>query len=283
MLKGIDIGGSFIKVLWDDGTKEKHYIKDIKGDRRKLLEKIKEVALSGNPEAVGVAVAGFTSVDGTVTTSPNLPQLNGVNIEELLRGVKVKVGNDVTLGAFGEWFFDHREAKVLALVSVGTGLGSGLVVEGKPFFGACGSAMEFGHHIISEGGWLCNCGRKGCWEAYCSSYGLERAYETITSQKLRDYQIVELAKKGSREALSAVEMFKEKLVLGLVNLLHILNPEVVVLGGGLIEGLKPLLGDLEKRVRSLAEPLPASCFRLHFSSAGEFLSARGALAYLMAD
>lgn len=282
MLKGVDIGGSFVKVLWEDGRKEKHYIKDIKEDKELFLRRIKEIILNGNPTGVGVAVAGFTSTEGKVYKSPNIPVLNGVDFSSLLSdaGFPVVVGNDVSVGAFGEWYFDNRDSKVLILVAIGTGLGGGLVIEGKPFFGVCGSAMEIGHHIVVKDGHPCHCGRKGCWEAYCSSYGLERIYRELTDENLKDYEIVRKAKEGNRKALEAFGRFRDTLATGLMNLVHIFNPDRIVLGGGLVESSKELLQDMEDRVKFLSESLPASCFTLRFSSAGEFMGARGALAFI---
>ena len=281
MLKGVDIGGTFIKVLWEDGRKEKHYIRDIKGNRERLLEKIGEVIAEGSPEGVGIAVAGFTSKEGRVFRSPNIPTLDGVDMREIAdKSIKVAVGNDVTLGAYGEWFFSHKNAQILLLISVGTGLGGGLVVDGEPFFGVCGSAMEVGHHVINKGGSLCSCGRRGCWEAYCSSYGLEGIYRRMGGDRIKDHEIIKKAIEGDKTALRAVEEFKEYLYLGIMNMVHLFNPEVIVLGGGVIENMKPLLGDANERVGDLAEELPSSCLRIEFSSAGEFLSARGALAFI---
>jgi len=284
MLKGIDIGGSFIKVLWEDGRKEKHFIGEIKKDRESFLSRIKEVALAGEPEGVGIAVAGFTSKGGKVYKSPNIPVLDGVDLRKLLavEGVRVAVGNDVTLAAYGEWFFDYRQSETLVLIAIGTGLGGGFVAEGEPFFGVCGSSMEVGHHIIVKDGHVCSCGRRGCWEAYCSAYGLERLYRELGGGKLKDFEIARKAREGEDIALQAVENFKDYLLTGLMNMVHIFNPDILVLGGGVVENLKPLLGDLEEVLKDIAVGLPASCVRLRFSSAGEFLGARGALAFIKA-
>ncbi len=283
MRKGVDIGGSFVKVYWEDGRREKYYIKDISKDRETFLKRIREIALEGNPSSVGVAVAGFTSLEGKVYKSPNIPALDGVNLKELLKGLKIKVVNDVSAGAYGEWFYEHRESKVLLFVAVGTGLGAGLVFDGKPFLGACGSALELGHHTILLGGDRCSCGRLGCWEAYCSSYGLERLYKNLSGYHLRDYQIIQKAKGGEEIALKAVLDFKSFLLAGLMNAIHIINPDRVVLGGGLIDAMRDLLGNLEMELKNLCEGLPADCLSLNFSSCAEYCMARGALALALMD
>ncbi|RLJ70642.1 glucokinase [Hydrogenivirga caldilitoris] len=282
MLKGVDIGGTFIKVLWEDGSREKHFIKDIKGNRERFLEKLRDIVLDKNPTGVGIAVAGFTSKTGKVFKSPNIPVLDGVELHELFKDsdVRIVVGNDVSVAAFGEWFFDNRDSEVLLLVAVGTGLGGGLVVGGEVFFGVCGSALEIGHHIIHSGGYPCSCGRHGCWEAYCSSYGLQRIYREYGGETLGDYVIVEKAKSGEAIALKTVEKFKEYLALGLMNMVHIFNPDRIILGGGLIDGMRELLEDIEEKVKELSEDLPSSCLSIRFSDAGEFLGARGALAFI---
>lgn len=283
MKKGIDIGGTFIKVLWEDGRKEKHYIKDLKKDKEALIEKIREVVKSGNPSGVGIAVAGFTSSEGVVYKSPNIPVLNNIDFREILNDIDIPfvVGNDVSLGSFGEWYYDHRDSQILLLVAVGTGLGSGLVYKGKVFSGVCGSALEMGHHIVEKGGELCNCGRKGCWEAYCSSYAIEREYKKLTGISAKDYEVAQRAKEGEREALKVVEKFKDYLITGLMNGVHIFNPDRIVLAGGVIESFKEFLEDVPTRVKEFSEKLPASCVEVSFSKAGEFMGARGALAYAL--
>lgn len=283
MRKGVDIGGTFIKVFWEDGRKEKHYIKDLSKNRELFLQKIREVVMEGNPQRVGLAVAGFTSLEGIVYKSPNIPALNGVNLREAFEDMEVKIINDVSAGAFGEWFYEHRESKVLLYVAIGTGLGGGLVIDGKPFLGACGSSLELGHHVIKIDGDRCSCGRFGCWEAYCSSYGLERFYLKVAGKSLKDFEIVERAKAGEKEALLTVADFKTYLLAGLINAIHILNPDRVVLGGGLVDAMGELLEGIDYELKSLSEGLPGRCFELSFSSCAEYCMARGALAYSLVD
>jgi len=285
MKKGIDIGGSFIKVLWEDGRREKVYVRDVSQNKEAFVEKLREIIREGNPTKVGIAVAGFTSLEGVVYRSPNIPALDGVDIKRILleEGISGIVLNDVSAGAFGEWYYDHRDSKNLLFVAIGTGLGAGFVCEGEVFLGSGGSALELGHHIVEKDGELCSCGRRGCLEAYCSSYGLERIYKKLSGESLKDYQIVLRAKEGDQRALDAIETFKDYLTIGLINAIHILNPDRVVLGGGLIQQLREFMDDLETRLRETVETLPSQCFRLSFSKCGEFCMARGALALTLMD
>ena len=98
----------------------------------------------------------------------------------------------------------------------------------------------------------------------------------FSGRKLKDYQIVQRAKDGEKEALRSVETFKEYLVLGLMNAVHILNPDLVVIAGGLIDRLREFLEDLEVRLKDAVESLPSKCLRVRFSECGEFCMARGA-------
>jgi len=285
MKKGIDIGGSFIKVLWEDGRREKVYVRDVSQNKEAFVEKLREIIREGNPTKAGIAVAGFTSLEGVVYRSPNIPALDGVDIKRILleEGISGIVLNDVSAGAFGEWYYDHRDSKNLLFVAIGTGLGAGFVCEGEVFLGSCGSALELGHHIVEKDGELCSCGRRGCLEAYCSSYGLERIYKKLSGESLKDYQIVLRAKERDQRALEAIKTFKDYLTIGLMNAIHILNPDRVVLGGGLIQQLREFMDDLETRLRETVETLPSQCFKLSFSKCGEFCMARGALALTLMD
>ncbi|WP_448588254.1 ROK family protein [Thermocrinis sp.] len=285
MKKGIDVGGSFIKVLWEDGRREKFYVRDIFRDNKAFVERLREIIKQGSPSKVGVAVAGFTSLEGVVYKSPNIPALDRVDVKGILleEGIEGLVLNDVSAGALGEWYYDHRDSKNLLFVAIGTGLGAGFVSEGRVFLGSCGSSLELGHHIVERNGELCNCGRKGCLEAYCSSYGLERIYKRLSGEELKDYQVVQRAREGDQMALKSIEVFKDYLTIGLMNAIHILNPDRVVLGGGLVEQLRAFMEDMEARLKSSVESLPSECFKLEFSKCGEFCMARGALALVLMD
>jgi len=241
MKKGIDIGGTFVKVLWENGRREKIYIKDTYKDKEKTID----------------------------TLINNIPALNDLDLGSILRNLNIDfvMGNDVTVAAFGEWYYDNRDSENLILIAVGTGLGGGFVYKGEPFLGTCGSALELGHHIIERGGEECNCGRKG-----------ERMYKKLKGQKISAHEIAERARMKEKEALEVIEEFKEYLIAGLVNVVHIFNPDRIILGGGLIDDIREFLGDVEDRLKKEAEALPASCVSLSFSLAGEFLGARGALA-----
>ncbi|MEN3034572.1 MAG: ROK family protein [Aquificaceae bacterium] len=275
MIKGVDLGGSYIKVLYEDNTREIHRIREFKNDREKLLKILKEIVKDGQPEKVGLAVAGFVSPEGYLQKSPNLPALDGINLKREL-GENVSVVNDVSAGAYGVWVNEASTSRSFVFIALGTGLGAGFVLDGKPYLGVSGSALEVGHHTIRAGGERCSCGRRGCWEAYCSSYALERDFKAISGKSLEVSQILKLAKAGHVDAIKAIKRFRKYLIIGLMNVVHIFNPDSIAIGGGLAKGLEKFL-DIEDEVRAKCEALPGSAFRLFLSGCGQFCMARGVL------
>ncbi|MGH3755588.1 MAG: ROK family protein, partial [Pseudonocardiaceae bacterium] len=135
--------------------------------------------LGGDVEAVGVGVPGPV-VGGVITTAPNLPGfVEPVPMAVLLSqrlGRPAAVGNDANLGTLGEWVAGAARGAGFALgVWLGTGVGGGLILDGRPYVGAFGGAGEFGHMCVRQGGALCGCGRRGCVEAYAGRARMEQA------------------------------------------------------------------------------------------------------------
>lgn len=211
------------------------------------------------PRAIGLACAGTVdSEHGVVVTSPNLP-LEGVRLAAILEeslGSSVVLENDANAAAWAEAVVGaaagHRHVVMLAL---GTGVGGGLVLNGRIYRGVGGGAAELGHTIVCAGGELCTCGARGCLEMYASGKALERfARERAgrpgddpqgTLARLRDEGLLDgtavsrLACERYPGALSAVAELAGWLGVGLVNMANIFNPEVIVVGGGVCS-----LGDL---------------------------------------
>ncbi len=282
MKLGVDIGGSFIKFtdgkrLWKIPTPH---------EKAEIIETVSKVSKELQAEKIGVAVAGLINEkSGVVSVSPNLPFLNGVPLKENLQeklGIPIIVVNDANAAAYGEYRKGSgRGSKVFVCLTLGTGLGGGAVINGELFTGVCGTAMEVGHIKVSLDGWPCHCGRNGCLEAYASSYGLERFYFVIKGKAKKSYEIIELAKDGEIEALRAVESLIRYLAVGIVNLVHLLNPDKIALGGGIVINYPDLANEIEKIVKKQAFNLPAREIRIVTAELGEFSGAVGA--YLLTD
>ena len=230
---------------------------------------------------LGIVVPGAVLPDsGTLAYSCNLPFRNFPITRELSRltGIEtVRLANDANAAALGESVMGAAKgSRSSVMVTLGTGVGGGYILDGKIQTGINGAAAELGHMVIRAGGELCTCGRRGCFEVYASATALKR----ITCEAIIRCQTLgiptlmidavggnadqsdtrtafDAAKKGDAEAQRVLSVFTENLACGLTNLINIYQPEVLSIGGGLSgEGdylLKPLLPiiDREQYTRSV--------------------------------
>jgi glucokinase len=235
---GLDIGGTFVKWAEINGEMGK-----IRTDRsvEGVISVIRGLIEERKPDRVGIAVAGLVDLEGRIRHSPNLRWMEGINLRDEFDAV---VLNDATAAAYGEYRAGAgRGRKVVLTVTLGTGIGGGLVVSGMPFIGVSGVALEPGHMIINPDGKPCNCGRRGCLEAYFSSYAIERDYFELKGEKAGIEEITRRYRAGEREAVEVIRAATKYLSIGISNLIMIINPDIVVLAGGLAFDI-PDLGDL---------------------------------------
>jgi glucokinase len=258
-----------------------------------LAERAEE-DLDGVP--IGVGLPGLISVGGVLVASPNIPGVTQLDIRgELQRrlGRPVAVSNDATCAVLAEWRRGAgRGNDDIVMVTLGTGIGGGVVSGGRLIVGAHGFTGEFGHMVIDPNGPACPCGRRGCWERYASGSGL--AYlARLAAAEGRAARIVELAggddaairgehvhvaaAEGDAEARAVIDTFGRWVALGLANLTNAFDPAAFVLGGGLAEGAELYLPPIERWYHDLLyapdlRPRPA----LSFASLGERAGAIGA-------
>ena len=203
-------------------------------------------------DAVGVGVAGLVDHAGVLRTAPNLPGVVELEIRDALAaatGVAVAVENDATCAMVAE----HRAgaavgARHACLVTLGTGIGGGLVVDGRIVTGATGLAGEPGHMVVDPTGPPCPCGRRGCWERFASGSGLgrlareaaeagraDRAVELAggEAEAVRGEHLTRAALEGDPDALEVMRDFAWWVALGMANLATLLDTEIIVIGGGL--------------------------------------------------
>jgi len=210
----------------------------------------------GSIEGAGVGFPGvMDSLSGKITSCPNLPILDGVPLgKELTRrlGLPVFVENDVNLIALGEHVAGRGSGiDDLAVIFVGSGIGCGLILDGKLYRGADGAAGEFGHTVIEPDGRECTCGGRGCLEMYCSGKALTLEAASILGQVGDEgvvvaeqttpswtgaERVIKAAKSGHPAALQAMRRAFYYLGLGITNLVDILNPRLIILGGGIVVG-----------------------------------------------
>lgn len=193
--------------------------------------------IKGFKDGVGALVLGFPGLiarDGTLMHSPNLKSYEGVNLRESFSdiGVPVFVENDANLYALGEGYKGTAQGKEnFCCLTLGTGVGSGVVVEGKLLKGHRGVASEIGHMSVDAFGEPCACGSRGCLEAYCSGKAILRMARDKGLQVKDAEEVAELAKRGSLVAKEVFETMGTYLGIGLSNIANIFNPELIVIGG----------------------------------------------------
>ncbi len=201
------------------------------------------------PAAIGVGLAGFVDRVGVVRTAPNSAGLVGVDVATLLEerfDIPSVVDNDANCVAVATHALAEPGAQSLVAVTLGTGIGGGIIIGHRLLRGANGFAGEPGHMTIDMAGPRCACGQRGCWELYASGTGLERLARTAAAEgrapavlelagsldDVRGEHVTELLAHGDPGALEIFERYAGYVAVGIANLLVLLDPEVIVIGGG---------------------------------------------------
>ena len=256
---GIDVGGTKInafRVTRDGTVAERTSRPTPADDEAATLSAMVELArslLTSDVIAVGVGAAGMIdSKEGVLGFAPNLAWRN-LPIAERMRdalGLPCQVDNDASMAAYGEFRFGAgRGYRHLLLVTVGTGLGGGIVSDGRLFRGANGFASEIGHIIVEPGGPLCGCGNHGCWEQVAAG----RAIDRMGREEAREHEhsilrrlaggdpdevtgelVTQAAMQGDDAAKRILAEAGRRLGQGIAGLVNVLDPQIVVVGGGAI-------------------------------------------------
>ncbi len=252
------------------------------GTTSSMYFELSERVAQSSPErfevlGLGIGIAGLVDIDGKLRRAPNLVEVDGLDIGPILKsklGVPVYVDNDVNCAALAELSDGvAASANNSLLVTLGTGIGGALIVDGRIHRGAFGMAGEPGHMIVNPRGLICACGKQGCWEAYASAAGLKNLaidkakngrLQQINDKvqgdlnKIASEDITQAARRGDIQSVELIDDFAYWIALGLTNCAALLDPELIIIGGGLVAEWD-LLGD---RIRhSFDELLLASTQR----------------------
>ena len=203
--------------------------------------------------AIGIGAPGISNPEaGILFTSPNLPGWRNVLLRDIIQNKldkKTFLINDANAAALGELYFGAAQGTHnFIYITLSTGIGGGIVINGKIYTGAIGTAGEVGHMTIDDNGPLCNCGNKGCWEALASGTALAREakhrikdgtrtsilkYVDGDSEKVTAQIIHSAAEQGDKLAKDLITRTGYYVGVGMANLINIFNPELIVIGGGL--------------------------------------------------
>ena len=304
---GIDLGGTKIlagvvekqtgKVIFEVKNKTKKE----KGNKKitaKIIETLEELFRISNIDkneilSVGIGLAGQVERNkGILINAVNL-ECKDLNIKEILEekfSIPVNIGNDVEVATFGELKFgagkDHKD---IVCIFVGTGIGSSIVKDGKIHLGASQSAGEIGHIIVDLNGRACACGGNGCLEAYASRSAIEsrilgavkKGRKSIITELTDGKSISSKHIKKSLEAHDEVVMQYvneaiDYLSGGIASVINFYNPELIILGGGLIQSIDDFYLQTIKKARAKALPTPAAKIEFKKASLGDYSGVVGA-------
>jgi glucokinase len=268
-LIGIDVGGTNFRlgvvqdthVVW-----EKRFQADFSGvcTRQSPAEALETITATLNDavtearmaypaiRAIGIGFPGF--IDPTsrqVISSPNLPNLSNADIVgplERRSGLAVVLENDASAAAYGEFALSPQSNGDLIYIGLGTGVGGGLVLQGKLHGGTHGVAMEIGHLTVERDGRSCGCGNRGCLEQYASTNGVVQTYAELTGKSLSAYDIARAVQQNDKAAVKAFEQAGEYLASALAHITKVVDVGDVVVGGGMSASWSLMQAAFERRL-----------------------------------
>lgn len=300
---GIDIGGTAIKILTVSSTGRvfaRGAIDTMPAEGpshafRRIADALRSLSRGHEIAAAGIGCAGLIDVrKGWLRESPNLPAWNATPLARVARralDVYITIDNDATSAAYGEYRKGSlRNVRNLVFITLGTGVGGGVIVDGRVLRGAGNYAGEIGHTVINEDGPRCRCGARGCLEAYAGTYAMVRDVRAALAQRRSRYLtrwvadgepltprlIMDAARRGDAVAKRVVRSAGEHLGTGIASMINVFNPEAVVIGGGVAASLDLLLPHIERVVARRAFEQSAAMARIVASRLGNDATAVGA-------
>ena len=250
---GLDIGGTSVKgaIVGRDGTifETATCLTKPEAGREQLLQRMEVLIYKllseqadGTIRAIGIASAGRVNFGNgaVVYATENLPGWQGFQLKEWAESVfslPTIVDNDANAALLGEiWLGSGSPQEELVMLTLGTGVGGAYFLQGRPVRGRRWYAGEWGHSILMPGGRLCNCGKKGCAEEYISGTALHRlAQESAGRAYTSAHDLMQGAEAGEEEALRVLEGFVSNIAIVITNIGITLDPDAVIVGGGLID------------------------------------------------
>ena len=229
-----------------------------------LTGALAEACPGGKLAGIGIGCTGpVYPALGTLGNVEFMPTWEGANLTELLEnalGVSAAIENDADAAALGEWAWGKgRGTQSFMLVTIGTGIGAGLIVGGQLYRGVDGAHPEIGHHFIDASGPACFCGGHGCWESLASGPAMERWAQANHPQGLyrTARQLCDAARRGDALAEAAVARSAAYLGIGFANLVTLYTPEVIAVGGGLMQAWDLFWPAIERAVHTTCGLVPA--------------------------
>lgn len=302
----IDLGGTNIKgaavlengeTVLEETVETGSTFETVTGNISRLLKRIIG-SVSGTVKGIGIGVPGNVNIaSGTIDWLVNIPVLNGFCAGSFLENefhLPIYIDNDATCAARGEFTFGAgRSVQNMICVTLGTGVGAGLVLNGSIYTGATDYAGEFGHMIVQPGGHRCNCGNSGCLERYASATAIVEAgaalfrkgvFEGVfnSEEEINPLTLERSAASGNPFAASIYAEAADKLGISLASVVNLLNLDLCLIGGGLSNAGDCLYKPLERAFQAHLMPAVAGSVRLERASLGNRAGMLGAASMVFA-
>ena len=275
---GIDVGGTSIKAgLVEDGNitvrssknvRKSCGFKDVLEDIEYLINEIlkeKKIKID-DIGTIGIGVPGVVDKIGCVSCV-NLG-LKGdpleLKLKEKFPNAKIIVENDANVAAVAEYKYGSMKGyDIGVMLTLGTGVGGGIIINGKPFSGAHGIGSEIGHTILDSNFYNCNCGNNGCFETFCSATAIIKYAQKLIKEgretlllnmaendisKITAKMVFDAYKENDDVAVDVVNRFKKYLIKGIISIIHFIDPEIISIGGGVSNASDIILENLEKEI-----------------------------------
>jgi glucokinase len=297
LLAVFDIGGTSIKygVLTGTGGILKHesiptqaYLGGV-SVIHKVISIVKEIELTKKLDGIAISSAGqIDSVGGKVLhATNNIPHYSGLNIKELVEretNLPVSIENDVNCAALGEfWKGSAQYTDNFLCITIGTGIGGALFLNGALYKGAGFAAGEIGHMTLYPDGRGCTCGNTGCFEQYASSLALEKQILKAFGEEIALRHFFDLVREGQDQSVLCFGSWLEDLSTGLSSVIHLLNPELIVIGGGVSAQGEFLLRKIEDAVSSKVMPTFRERVTFRMASNGNRANLLGAAKHFITE
>ena len=249
---GIDVGGTkCLGVVTDQHGNIFSEVRLATPDGNHLIDTlcaiVSELTLK-DVLSIGIGLPGLVRGDGVFCVSPHIKEVDNIHVVDQMRaciGYDVLIDNDATAAALAEWKLGAaRGAENALVITIGTGIGGGIISGGQMQRGSQGFAGEFGHFVVQADGRQCVCGQKGCWETYASGTALGAMWSTGDG---RDVMVAHL--NGDSRATKVLEEFAQWVATGLASLVNAYDPECIVIGGGLVSSSDQFLGSVTHHLR----------------------------------
>ena len=312
---GVDLGGTNVKIAIVDDAGNIICSRSAPTDADKGFEAayenivnviytiINECEVSKEEiSGIGFGLPGLIdSKNGIIKDLPNMPGWVNIPFGEMIKkefDLRVEIVNDVRAATLGEYKFGAgRGVSNLVCITIGTGIGSGMIIDGKLVKGSTSVAGEIGHMTLQEhGGPICGCGNTGCLEALGSASSIvKRGHELLTGgrpSKIREIMgdgpltaqvIAEAAAQGDAPASRILYETGRWIGIGLANIVNLLNPELIIIGGGVAQAGAPLIDPIRENIQKRALKLSAAAVRVETASLGEKAGVIGASLLVSSD